>query len=100
VDLVEYRIPDLDYFARSPDSKVWVWFGDLPKRTERVLTKSTMRLGELEIDFGEIDIDETRDKMGRVLVCAFLHLMLRLLVFPIGVGRSYCVQFTMGGFCP
>ena len=25
------------YFARSPDSDVWVWFGDLPKATRDAL---------------------------------------------------------------
>ena len=28
-----------DYFARSPGSDVWVWFGDLPDATERALWK-------------------------------------------------------------
>jgi hypothetical protein len=26
-----------DYFARSPESDIWVWFGDLPRATERAL---------------------------------------------------------------
>ena len=26
-----------DYFARSPESDIWVWFGDLPRSTERAL---------------------------------------------------------------
>lgn len=26
-----------EYFARSPGSKIWVWFGDLPRSTERAL---------------------------------------------------------------
>lgn len=26
-----------EYFACAPDSDIWVWFGDLPKKTEKVL---------------------------------------------------------------
>ena len=26
-----------NYFARSPGSDIWVWFGDLPRSTERAL---------------------------------------------------------------
>jgi hypothetical protein len=26
-----------DYFARAPGSDIWVWFGDLPKATQRGL---------------------------------------------------------------
>jgi hypothetical protein len=26
-----------EYFARSPGSGVWVWFGDLPEETEKAL---------------------------------------------------------------
>ena len=29
-----------EYFARRPGSKIWVWIGDLPRRTARALQKS------------------------------------------------------------
>jgi hypothetical protein len=33
----EYRQVGREYFARSPDSDVWVWFGDLPKKVRDAL---------------------------------------------------------------
>jgi hypothetical protein len=36
----EYRQIGREYFARSPGSEVWVWFGDLPAHTEEALWKS------------------------------------------------------------
>ncbi len=33
----EYRQVGREYFARSPGSNVWVWFGDLPEATREVL---------------------------------------------------------------
>lgn len=29
----EYQQVGREYFARSPDSEIWVWFGDLPNET-------------------------------------------------------------------
>jgi hypothetical protein len=29
----EYRQIGRQYFARSPESEIWVWFGDLPEET-------------------------------------------------------------------
>jgi hypothetical protein len=29
-----------EYFARRPGSKIWVWIGDLPRRTANALSKS------------------------------------------------------------
>jgi len=28
-----------EYFARSPGSDIWVWFGDLPEETRKVLSQ-------------------------------------------------------------
>ena len=33
----EYQQVGREYFARSPGSDVWVWFGDLPETTRDVL---------------------------------------------------------------
>ena len=33
----EYRQVGREYFARSPGSDIWVWFGDLPKETREAL---------------------------------------------------------------
>jgi hypothetical protein len=33
----ECRCIGREYFARSPGSDIWVWFGDLPEATEKVL---------------------------------------------------------------
>ena len=33
----EYQQVGREYFARSPGSDVWVWFGDLPKATRDAL---------------------------------------------------------------
>jgi hypothetical protein len=33
----EYQQIGRDYFARSPGSDVWVWFGDLPEETRNAL---------------------------------------------------------------
>jgi len=33
----EYQQVGREYFARSPRSNVWVWFGDLPKATRDIL---------------------------------------------------------------
>jgi hypothetical protein len=33
----EYRQVGREYFARSPGSDVWVWFGDLPEATRNAL---------------------------------------------------------------
>jgi hypothetical protein len=35
----EYWQVGREYFARSPGSDVWVWFGDLPKATQDALEK-------------------------------------------------------------
>ena len=32
-----------EYFARSPGSDIWVWFGDLPEATETVLWEKHKR---------------------------------------------------------
>ena len=36
----EYRQVGREYFARSPGSDLWIWFGDLPKPTRDALWKS------------------------------------------------------------
>ena len=33
----EYQQVGREYFARSPGSDIWVWFGDLPKETRDAL---------------------------------------------------------------
>jgi hypothetical protein len=33
----EYRQVGREYFARSPDSDAWVWFGDLPEKVRDAL---------------------------------------------------------------
>ena len=33
----EYQQVGREYFARSPGSDVWVWFGDLPEATQTAL---------------------------------------------------------------
>jgi hypothetical protein len=33
----EYRQIGREYFARSPGSDIWVWFGDLPRETRDAL---------------------------------------------------------------
>jgi hypothetical protein len=35
----EYQQVGREYFARSPGSDVWVWFGDLPDATQDALWK-------------------------------------------------------------
>jgi hypothetical protein len=35
----EYHQVGRAYFARSPESDIWVWFGDLPKETREGLLK-------------------------------------------------------------
>jgi hypothetical protein len=35
----EYQQVGREYFARSPGSDVWVWFGDLPEATRDALWK-------------------------------------------------------------
>jgi hypothetical protein len=36
---IECQCVGRDYFACAPGSDIWVWFGDLPKATERALLK-------------------------------------------------------------
>src|SRR5262249_42197814 len=38
-----------DYFARSPGSDVWVWFGDLPEETREALDRNWEGLGSISI---------------------------------------------------
>ena len=33
----EYQQTGREYFARSPGSEIWVWFGDLPEATRTAL---------------------------------------------------------------
>lgn len=33
----EYQQVGREYFARSPGSDIWVWFGDLPRETQNIL---------------------------------------------------------------
>src|SRR5450631_2558878 len=35
----EHRLVGREYFARSPGSDVWVWFGDLSSATQKTLWK-------------------------------------------------------------
>jgi hypothetical protein len=52
----EYRqIIGRECFARSPGSDIWVWFGDLPKETEKALW--AMHGGELAFPAGIADLD-------------------------------------------
>jgi hypothetical protein len=39
----EYRQVGREYFARSPASDVWVWFGDLPEATRNALWEKHKR---------------------------------------------------------
>jgi hypothetical protein len=39
----EYKQIGREYFARSPESDVWVWFGDLPEATLNALWASISR---------------------------------------------------------
>ena len=41
----EYRQVGRAYFARSPGSDIWVWFGDLPKATSHALWEKHKREG-------------------------------------------------------
>lgn len=41
----EYRVVGREYFARSPGSSVWVWFGDLPSEvSEKLWAKHRAKL--------------------------------------------------------
>jgi hypothetical protein len=39
----EYQQVGREYFARSPESDIWVWFGDLPKTTRDALWEKHKR---------------------------------------------------------
>jgi len=43
-----------EYFARSPNDGIWIWFGDLPETTREALRKR-LASGSLDAGFDAID---------------------------------------------
>ena len=52
----EYRQVGREYFACSPGSDIWVWFGDLPGETEKILME--MHWSKLMFPAGLFSSDE------------------------------------------
>jgi hypothetical protein len=44
----EYQSVGREYFARSPGSDIWVWFGDLPEMVREALRKRPSKLAVRE----------------------------------------------------
>jgi hypothetical protein len=47
----ELRCIGRDYFARDPNSNIWVWFGGLPKQTTEILWERMRRDEDSVVDF-------------------------------------------------